>query len=161
MRKCWIVGVAALGLLLGGAGEGLADAPLTLEYVVTDLGGAFQYDFTLRLDNNDGTWRPGQGFGWLVFGDERDDNSFFRHFQVTSGFPVGPWDHQEFTCGFHNGISFGPPTTTWVPSAIGDSLEWSGTVAYFLDQGELLFSSIITSGGAHIIEFEVANNVTP
>ena len=38
--------------------------PFTVYYDVTDLGGSYQYDIDVVLDNNDGSWSSGQEFDW-------------------------------------------------------------------------------------------------
>jgi hypothetical protein len=45
-----------------------ASAPFTLDYSVTPVGPNYQYNFSLVLDNNDGSWVPGQEFNWLIVG---------------------------------------------------------------------------------------------
>jgi hypothetical protein len=162
MKKFLVAAASVLALGLSGAGQVRADnVALTLEYILTDNGdGTYQYDFTLRLDNNDGSWQPGQGFGWFIFGDARNMMSPIADFQITYGLPVGPWDSLTTSGGFHNGPTFNPVLSYWVPDAVGDSLQWGGISTVALNPGELLFSSIVDLNRP-IIEFAVADDVTP
>ena len=158
MKKCMVMGVVCLGLLLGGVGLAQADAPLTLYYTYTDQGdGTYFYEFTLVVENNDGTYQNGQEFGWLIFGDAQSSNSPFMDFQMDpSQFPIGPWTDLTSSGGYHNGPTFSLVLDRWVPAGVGDYLYWNGVAAETLDQGQMLWSSIYTWGGAHIIEFEQA-----
>lgn len=163
MKKCMAWGLAALALVLGGVGRASADGALSLYYVITDLGdGTNQFDFTLQLDNTDGSWQPGQGFGWVIWGDAQNTASPMADFQMLTGFPVGPWTDLGFSGGYHNGPNFAFVLDTWVPANVGDNLQWSGISAFLPDPSNpLLFSSIYTTGGAPIIEFQQAIDVTP
>jgi hypothetical protein len=158
MKKFIWTAVAVVGLLAGAADLAHAQSALTLDYVVTDTGlGVYQYDFTLTLTNDDGSWSPGQGFGWLIFGDALESTSPITDFYMDpSQFPVGPWTSLGSSGGYHNGPTMEYVLDTWVPSEIGDTLQWTGFSSVFLDQDQLLFSSIYTSGGAPIIEFQIA-----
>jgi hypothetical protein len=165
MRKCIIVGLAVLTMLGGQVAETRANSPFTLYYAIDDNGdGTYSYGFYLVLDNNNGSWSPGQGFDWLIFGDFQSMPSPFSDFVMYDGvFPVGPWTQLQGTGGYHNGPTLGPiydpiamKYVTWVPEEVGDSLSWFGVSSVYLDQGQMLFSSLYTEGGAHIFEFEVA-----
>ena len=158
MKKLVFAAVAAVAMLAGSAGVAHAQAALALDYFVTDTGlGYYQYDFVLTLTNDDGTWSPGQGFGWFIFGDAQSSQSPFIDFAMDpSQFPVGPWTYLTSSGGYHNGPTFGYVLDYWVPQNIGDTLQWSGFSAVFLDQDQMLWSSIVTSGGAPIIEFKIA-----
>ena len=57
-------------LLLFGIADFAGATPLGLNYSVTSLGSWYNYDFELILDNNDGSWAAGQGWNWLIFGDQ-------------------------------------------------------------------------------------------
>ena len=142
--------------------------PLTMEYAVTDLGtGLYQYDFELILDNHDGTWVSGNEWDWIIFGDVPYDDrpspiADFSNF-VATDLPTGSF--LTGSSGGHNGptLAIGDNSVSlpgWTPTAIGESLLWSGTSATFLDQSELLWSSLITGGGAQYVSFEVANLVS-
>jgi hypothetical protein len=157
MKKCMMMGVVCLGLLFG-ASQALANAPLTLYYTYADQGdGTYFYEFYLVVENNDFTYQDGQGFGWLIFGDAQQMSSPFIDFQMDqSQVPVGPWTNLSNSGGYHNGPTFAYVLDTWVPAGVGDYLYWNGVAAETLDQGQMLWSSIYTSGGAHIIEFEQA-----
>src|SRR3954468_23283108 len=68
--------------------------PLTMNFCVQDAGGGqYMYTFTLTLDNHDGTWSPGQGFGWIIFGDAQYPGpSQLDPFNGDPGsLPIGPW----------------------------------------------------------------------
>lgn len=100
------------------------------------------------------------GFGWLIWGDAQASTSPFADFVMDGGvFPVGPWTGMGFSSGWHNGPDMDFVLDCWVPTAVGETLNWSGTSASYLGQGEFLWSSIVTTGGAPTIEFEVANMV--
>ena len=64
-RTLTAISALALGLATGAAH---ADSPLDLSYSVS-LGsdGLYDYNFTLTLDNHDGSWIAGQGWGWITF----------------------------------------------------------------------------------------------
>lgn len=58
-------------LAVFGALGALAEAnavPFTLYYSVSPVGEKYQYDFTLVLDNKDGSWVAGEQYNWLVIG---------------------------------------------------------------------------------------------
>ena len=125
--------------VLAGMAVVLAAAPafasiFTLYYCNTPNMGPREYTFTLQLDNHDGTWTPGYGIGWIVFGDAFQQASPIQDFVGdSSSFPVGPWTEFGVTGnGDHNGINLAPvsnPTPPyapvyWVPAAIGDTITW-------------------------------------
>ena len=61
----------------------VAAAPMTLSDTITYLGapsGTYKYDFTLTVDNHDGTWSPGQKFDYLSFGNETSRSGPFGQF---------------------------------------------------------------------------------
>jgi hypothetical protein len=124
------------GALVAASGAARATTPLRLDYCVDAQGGGlYAYTFTLTLDNHDGTWASGQGWDWLIFGDASGQSSPLRNFTMTSSFPVGPWTSLTSSGGGHNGPTFNPVTNAyWIPSAVGDSLTWSGTSTAFLDE---------------------------
>jgi hypothetical protein len=135
-----------------------------MEYSVTDLGaGSFQYDFSLILNNNDGTWYTGEGFNLIIFGDNPHSTAFSLTNWVgnPADLPVGPFTSYTTTGSSgeppeadHNGPSFlkwdapyvpfpdNPENAGWVPTNIGDSLHWSGTSSADLCQGFLLWSNL-------------------
>ena len=157
MKRCALAAMACLAVWLGGAGRARADAAMTLYYDVTDLGGYYRYDFALVLENLDGSWLPGQGFGWFIFGDAELTDSPFDDFLMTDDqFPVGPWIVLSSSDGVHNGPTFAFVLDFWAPAFLGDALYWTGFSGAFLDQGQMLWSSIETTGEAPIIEFEPA-----
>jgi hypothetical protein len=158
MKKFIWTALAVVTLFMAPIGLVRANSALALDYVVTDTGqGVFQYDFTLTLTDPDGSWQPGQGFGWFIFGDALRMTSPIDDFYMdASQFPVGPWTGLSSSVGEHNGPTFSNVLDMWVPFGIGDNLQWTGFSTVFLDQDQLLFSSILTSGGAPIIEFEIA-----
>jgi hypothetical protein len=125
-------------------------APLTLSYDITTLASGYRYDFKLTLDNHDGSWAAGQEFDWIVIGDR----------QATSG-PAGSFGSWSWTSvplgfgtsassGYHNGptLYFGASVALpgWKPTALGETLAFSGIGANFLDQGALRWSILNSTG---------------
>lgn len=136
-------------------------ADLKLSYVKTDIGGGlFSYDFTLGVDISASAFVPGSGWGWLIFGDAAFPGpSLMSDFTMTSSFPVGPWTSLSSSSGGHNGPTFANVGDTWNPIADTDTLTWSGTSAWDAPDGELLFSTLITEGGATASNFKIAQPV--
>lgn len=153
------IALAALGLLAATAEAG----PLRLDYAVTDLGGGlYDYEFTLVLDNADSSWAPGQGWGWLIFGDAASAASPLTGYVAdVTDYPIGPWTGTTSSGGGHNGPTLNPVGSYWVPTAVGQSLAWSGTSTADLPAGSLLFSTLLTTGGASGESFKVANRLAP
>ncbi len=137
--------------------------PLRLDYAVGDLGaGSYNYDFALVLDNNDGSWVSGQGWGWFIFGDTSDSTagSPLTDFVIDNAdLPVGPWTGLSSSNGGHNGPTFAEVLAFWVPSTIGETLVWSGTSSADLAQGQLLFSTLLNKNGAVRANYAVANRI--
>lgn len=157
MKSTWktcITGCAVLAVVsTASAGVG----PLSLTYDVYDIGSTYQYDFTLTLTNGDGSWTPGQGWGWLVFGDQESAPSPIADFVGdSSSMPAGPWTFFTTTYGYHNGAVLGDVTEFWVPTTVGDSIAWSGTSSAFVEQGAMQFSTLLTTGGAVASNFDIA-----
>jgi hypothetical protein len=125
-------------MMLAAAGAAVA-TPLRMDYCVEpQSGGTFLYHFKIVLDNNDGTWAPGQGFGWFIFGDQMNATSPINDFMGDpASLPIGPFTDYQGSSGFHNGPTLGPvvvlmppfPENLWVPTAVGDQLMWNGTAA--------------------------------
>ena len=142
-------------------------ASLNLVYTVENLtDGWFNYSFQLKVDNTDNSYVPGQGWGWIIFGDEL--NTFDGEGALTNwvGDPSRslPWINFGISFGYHTGPTlYGNPDnielTFWTPSNVNDYLYWSGKSTANLSQGELLFSTLLTSNGATPAEFKVANEV--
>lgn len=129
-----------------------------MSYFVEPLSdGRFRYRFTLKLDDHDGTWIPGQGFGWLVFGDGQGGASLLSDFvgDPMSG-SVGPWDRFDSTAGYNNGPSLGALRTLWYPVAVGETLTWSGVSRVNLGAGWLRWSVLVTDRRPGPIEGEDA-----
>ena len=137
--------------------------PLRLDYSVADIGGGlFDYEFSLVLDNHDGTWSPGQGWGWIIFGDAPFSMSPLTGFVGDiSDLPIGPYTHFASSGGGHNGPTLGSAGAIWSPTAVGDTLNWSGTSTADLAQGELLFSTLLRQNNAVLANFEVAMRSDP
>ena len=155
-----LAGLATALLFLGTAGFAGA-TPLGLNYSVTSLGSWYNYDFELILDNNDGSWTAGQGWNWLIFGDNvRYASPLTGFIGNESDLPVGPWTYYFTTQGVHNGPTFGDYQLSWVPSSIGETLSWSGISTAYLAQGELLFSTLGSFNGAVMADFDTAKLVT-
>jgi hypothetical protein len=134
-------------------------SPLSMDYWVVDIGGGlYEYDFTLVLDNHDSSWAPGQGWDWLIFGDQMDAPSPIDDFVGDPGdLPIGPWTFYTTSWGSHNGPTL--LSSAWIPTAVGESLNWSGTSANLVTAPDMLFSTLVTSGGAVPADWEVANQV--
>ena len=49
----------------------------------------------------------------------------------------------------------------WMPSFVGESISWSGTSGVYIASGDLYWSSLITDGGASLVNFEQANQIVP
>lgn len=149
---------ALAAVVLSASASVLSAHPLVMNYDVQEIrGGMYHYDIALTLDNLDSSWVPGMGFGWLIWGDASLSASPFADFVMDGGvFPVGPWTGMTFSGGGHNGPTMDFVLDSWVPTSVGETLNWGGTRASYLGQGEFLWSSIFTTGGAPTIEFEVA-----
>ena len=136
--------------------------PLSLYYEIEDIGGGlYNYEFTLTLDNNDGSWVSGQGWSWLTYGDRYCAPSPLTNFVGDNNdLPIGPWTYYTFSSGGHNGPTLVdasyPSYDHWVPVSIGQSLNWSGTSNAYLGQGTLLFSTLWSLNNAVVADFEIA-----
>ena len=130
-----------------------ADAALAMDYGTTDLGGSYDYEFVLTFTNDDGSWAPGHGYGWLIFGDKMSGTSPLDGFVGDMGdMPQGPWTGYSRSSGYHNGPTMNYVLDYWMPTTVGESLAWSGT--HSTDQSELIFSSIVTTGGAPQVNWQ-------
>jgi hypothetical protein len=135
--------------------------PLTLFYTVDDLGGGiYNYEFRLKLTNLDGSWQPGQGWRWFIWGDCRGPctSPLTSFIGDPSDLPVGPWTGYSSSGGGHNGPTFSEVLLYWIPLKDGETLAWSGTsTANLTKPGELLFSTIAgTLGGAVPSDYQPA-----
>jgi hypothetical protein len=150
-------------------------APVRLDYQKTDVGsGQFQYDFTLTLDNHDGSWTPGQGWDWFVIGAS-DEWGTYKSFNTTGtcDFSAVDWltvSHDPQikeigapTCGGVRGATlmfhhWGGPIEDWYwTPELGDTVSFSATSSVDFLEGELRWSAIWPDGGARAINFEQAN----
>ena len=154
----------AIGFIILGQMSLAQASPLNLDYTVTDLGsGLYDYNFVLTLDNNDNSWQPGQGWSWLIFGDAYAATSPLTNFVGdTSDLPIGPWYFYTTSGGGHNGPTLLSGNTQqiayWTPTAIGEMLSWSGTSTANLAQGDLLFSTLLSTGtGTVKADFVIAD----
>lgn len=159
-----IVALLAAALSVAAAAGSAAAGTIALQYSVGDapVGGKYAYDFRLTVDNADGKFAPGQGWGWIVFGDVpagsakqltnfaltgRSANDPFTGLTSTGGFD--PTTH--LGTGGHNGPTRSPTfLTLWFPTGVGDRIEWSGTSTAAV-RSDLKFSTITyvpaTAGG--------------
>jgi hypothetical protein len=140
-------------------------SPMTLNYSVTDLGsGSYRYSFDLSLTNQDDSWASGQGWSWIIFGDGPYNSSpFLPNNFVIDALPVGPFYFLSWANGDHSGpnLTFNqtpPELAYWTPSAIGETLSWSGTSTINLET--LYFSTLEEIGGAIDINYQLANCLT-
>ena len=155
----------ASAVALAIAATAATASPLKLTYDVTESSpGLFSYDFTLTLDNADGTWTAGQQYDWIVFGDKSAADQPPGFGTLPSNFinAASPDPLASFTTssGGHSGptIAYGGSIVLpgWQPGAIGDALRWSGDSPIFLDQGRMFWSSIQTNRAAGAIRYQMA-----
>jgi hypothetical protein len=161
MKKDLFIGLATLLFIVGVACFSQA-TPLTLNYSVSDLDSGYDYEFDLVLDNNDASWTVGQGWRWLIFGDQASSPSPLTDFiGDLSDLPIGLWTSYSTSGGSHNGPTLSYVLDYWIPTSIGDTLSWSGTSTANLAQGELLFSTLAgTLNGAVVANYEIANRTS-
>jgi hypothetical protein len=151
---------AAAGVALCLAGAASA-TPLTMEYTQTAVSGGYRYDFTLTLDNHDGTWAAGQQWDWIIFGESGTTNNQASAFDPDGAGGVGhSWTTLSFsapisgigaTSGGHNGPNLyignsGVLLPGWQPMVLGDSLAWSGTSTVNLGDRPIYWSALQASG---------------
>ena len=138
--------------------------PLRLDYTKSwSANGIVYYTFTLALENADQSWVPGQGFGWLIFGDSPSlGGSPFNDFTLDGGIlGIGPWNTITTSSGSHNGPTLGPVTDFWIPNNVGDFLTWHGYSTSNVADGALFFSTFFTQDGAVGADMVLANNLFP
>lgn len=142
---------AALVALSAGAASA---SPLTLEYsIIVAEPGVLRYIFTLRLDNHDHSWIPGQSFNWITFGDVLGPGTSNLPDFIGDPPAPGPFADEgySYSAGGHNGptlLDFGTnfDFRGWVPEELGDSLTWSGTSTFDIPGGQLKWSNLIGTG---------------
>lgn len=158
LKKCISGAVALATFAIVSSAQA---TPLRLDYIVTDLGGSYQYDFTMTLDNNDGSFVAGQEFDWFVIGATPTPGGLFPEGEAFfTNIPA------NFMSTFTYGVSYGPtlgfgPNVVgigWAP-ALGDSFEFTGISTLLVAEGELLWSNIIRSNSDAPTSFEVANQI--
>lgn len=128
--------------------------PVRLDYSVSGTG-IYHYDFNLVLDNHDSSWSPGQTVSGIVFGDSPSSSPFNDFIGDPASLPIGPFTSYTNINGSHNGPMLLNISSFWSPTAVGNSLHWSGTSATFLGQGQLQFSTLM--GTMATANFEVAH----
>ena len=144
---------AAAVIALACASASMA-TPLKMEYTVQDIGGGqYRYNITLTLDNNDGSWIAGQTFNWIICGDSMGPEPTALPDFVGDLPAPGPFADEGYSTsgGGHNGptlLDFGVNFDFhgWEPTAVGDSLVWSGTSSINLGVGDMKWSNLIGSG---------------
>ena len=156
--------VAAVLLCLSWTGS-LA-APLTMDYTATDAGGSlFAYDFSLLLDNGDGSWAPGQKFDYLTFGNEQTGTGQYGAFGDWTWTATPTIASSNFSTGTYNGptLNFcdsgvGCKTSfkdgAWIPQSVGETLTFSGLSSTFI--GDTVYWSVLKASGGQFIRFEAA-----
>jgi hypothetical protein len=119
-----------------------ASAPFTLDYSVTPVGPNYQYNFSLVLDNNDGSWVPGQEFNWLIVGAAVNQPSPFA--ELDSFFTSIPANsYATSTSGFLNGptlcfgMSCADPYNGYQPTALGETLNFTGLSSTLIGPDQL------------------------
>ncbi|WP_156924303.1 hypothetical protein [Derxia gummosa] len=164
MRMPMKKGAAALLLALAGAGAQAATTPLSLDYTVTELTpGSYSYTFNLVLTNASGSWASGQQWDWITFGEYNAASSptGFGSNWTWTGTPAGTTTYTSV--GGHAGpaltIGVSGALPGWAPTAVGDSLTWSGTSSVLLTQGNLHWSTVVIGSGATAANFATATQV--
>lgn len=158
MKRIALALIAAFGLA-----QSAGATPLTMTYNVSGAG-VYTYNFTLTMDNHDGSWNGG-GFNWITFGDvsmSNNSNGAFAGGFVfdMDKFNAAPLNPNNSTGG-HNGptlLRWDDFMAGWTPAAIGSKITWSGSSSTYLGQGDLLWSNLISPGGNQA-DFEVAQLV--
>ena len=142
--------------------------PLALDYTVSATGTAYEYhyDFKLLLDNHDNSWRPGERWGWLVFGDvpsvfTSGTPSPLDAFVGESYGPGNPFDSIGLSHGGHNGPNLAPVQVSrayvyWAPTAVGQYFTWSGDAPNILTSG-LKFSTLLYDSNEPFANFDTAH----
>lgn len=136
--------------------------PFRLDYVKTQDGAFFDYDFRLIVDNNDGSFFSGFQIDELVVGDTLLGASPFT--EGASFFTVlPPGAGATRVTGFHNGptIGFvdGSVIGTFLSFAsVGDFVSFSGRSSANVADGDLLWTYL--QGDLASGDTEVANRVT-
>lgn len=135
--------------------------PLRLDYTVTDLGGSYQYDFTMTLDNNDGSFVAGQEFDWFIIGDTRTTGGLFpEQAGFFTSIPTGFISSQS--SGGHNGPTLGIGGSFFAPGwapALGDSFDFTGVSTLLVAEGDLLWSNLTGFNTTAFADYEVANQI--
>ena len=162
MKVKTIVMVCLFSILMGFT---LAHAsPIRLDYTINSVeNDRYNYEFTMVLDNADGTWRSGQRFGAIRFGSQGGDQTSvpLTNFVFDqSDLPVGPFTATRSATQV-SGPGLTGITQLWTPTAVGQSLSWSGTSDAFLEQGELYWRPHSTFGRSGGIQLQVANHLNP
>jgi hypothetical protein len=146
---------------IGAAAVTSANAtPFTLDYSITNVGPSFQYNFDLVLDNHDGSWSAGTGYNWFVVGVAAFPNTSPFGSALFTAVPSG-WIATTTSGGLNgptlcHGSSCGD-VGDYVPSAVGDSLLFTGLSSTYLGAGNLLWSNLVSTGPGRITaNFETA-----
>lgn len=161
MKTLKTLAIAALALVA----QATVATPLTLSYQVTNLGSSYQYDFNLVLDNHDNSWAAGEQWDWLVFGDRVGGGSNAEAIKCVDWTWISLAAGSTSTCssGAHQGNTLGLGGNGvilpgWSPTAVGQSLSWSGKTSTLVSPDNMYWSSLITGGGAQTVQFEKAKN---
>lgn len=137
--------------------------PVTLQYSVYGTG-TYRYHFALTLDNHDGSWDPGDSMNWFIFGDKPGPDTSQPYGAFVTGFAFDGWSLRtgplttSTSCCGHNGptlMDFYNIYVGWKPTALGETLTWSGTSSTYLGAGQLLWSNLI-GNGVNLADYEVA-----
>jgi len=161
MMRSIQMAVACVAVMIATTGQVQAGV-LTLNYSTANVGGGYyQYDFTLILTNQDGSFLSGQNFNWIIFGDVPVGLSPINDFGlISSSFP-DPNMLLSKSSGGHNGPTFLNPSNFlgggWLPTGVNDFVSWSGISSNNITSG-LRFSTLVGSGT--MANFENANYIT-
>jgi hypothetical protein len=138
-------GLCLAGLVLQSA---VASTPLAMTYTITPREtGVYTYKFALTLDNHDDSWTAGTNFNWIIFGDGYPVSTLPDFVGDVGSLQGAPFSEFLSSNGANNGptlLSYMPTLEAggWVPLALGEVLSWSGQSAYYVEQGNMLFSNL-------------------
>ena len=145
-------------IALAASASFAAASPLDLFARSSFNGTNYDYSFTLRLTNTDGSWVSGDGWGWIVFGEKTATVDFDSFVGTPGSMLDSPWTDFELSEGAHHGPTLSSIFDVWTPTAVGQSVHWSGTADVDLPE-EFQWSSLYTGGAASEIDRKAILNM--